>query len=149
ARALIARSDVFVDNWAPGVAARLGLAADDLCADNPRLVHARISAFGDDTRFAAAEGWEASVMAGMGGPTSFGNLTTRPGPAFVSTPYASIAGAHLAIQGILGALVERERSGRGQQVETTLARALVAYDTWMWLLHVLAERYSQAFSVSA
>jgi len=148
-RELLARSDVFVDNWAPGVAARLGLAADDLRADNPGLVVARISAFGDDTRFAAAEGWEASVMAVMGGPQAFASLTTRPGPAFVGTPYASIAAAHLAIQGILGALVERERSGRGQQLETTLARSLVAYDTWMWLLHVIAGRYSDAFSVSA
>lgn len=146
ARALIARSDVFVDNWAPGVAARLGLAAVDLCAESPRLVHVRISAFGDDTRFAAAEGWEASVMAAMGGPQGFSSLTMRPGPAFVSTPYASVAAAHLAIQGALGALVERERSGLGQQVDVTLARALVAYDTWNWLLHVLADRYSQAFS---
>lgn len=148
-RALIARSDVFVDGWAPGVAARLGLAADDLCAENPRLVHVRISAFGDDTRFAAAEGWEASVMAVMGGPQGFSSLTMRPGPAFVSTPYASVAAAHLAIQGALGALVERERSGIGQRVDVTLARALVAYDTWNWLLHVLAERYSQAFAAGS
>ncbi len=146
ARALIARSDVFVDAWSPGVAAGLGLAADDLCADNPRLVHVRISAFGDHTRFAAAEGWEAAVMAAMGGPESFSSVTSRPGPAFVSTPYASVAAAHLAIQGALGAVVERERSGRGQQVEVTLARALVAYDTWNWLVHVLTERYSGAFT---
>jgi crotonobetainyl-CoA:carnitine CoA-transferase CaiB-like acyl-CoA transferase len=139
-RALVARSDVFVDNWAPGVSERLGLAAADLCADNPSLVHARISAFGDDTRFAAAEGWEASVMAALGGPQGFSSLTTRPGPAFISTPYASVGAAHLAIQGVLGALVERERSGHGQQLETTLAREVVAYDTWMWLIHVLAER---------
>jgi len=149
ARALIARSDVFVDNWAPGVADRLGLGADDLCAANPRLVHARISAFGDDTRFAAAEGWEASVMAVMGGPQGFASLTGRPGPAFVSTPYASVAAAHIALQGVLGALVERTRSGRGQRVEATLARSLIAYDTWMWLVHVLTERYNQAFNVTS
>jgi crotonobetainyl-CoA:carnitine CoA-transferase CaiB-like acyl-CoA transferase len=146
ARALIARSDVFVDNWASGVAARLGLAADDLCAEHPHLVHARISAFGDDTRFAGAEGWESAVMAVMGGPQGFSSLTLRPGPAFVSTPYASVGAAHLTVQGVLGALVERERSGQGQQVEVSLARALVAFDTWNWLLHVLADRYSQAFS---
>ncbi|MFM8303045.1 MAG: CoA transferase [Actinomycetota bacterium] len=146
ARALVARSDVFVDNWAPGVAARLGLAADDLCAENPRLVHARISGFGDDSRLSGVEGWESSVMAVMGGPTAFGSLTARPGPAFVSTPYASVAAAHVALHGIVGALVERERSGCGQQVSTSLAQAVVAYDTWNWLLHVLADRYSQAFA---
>ena len=145
ARELIVRSDVFVDNWATGVADRLGLAADDLRAANPRLGHVRISAFGDDTRYAAAEGWEAAVMAAMGGPESFASVTTRPGPAYVSTPYASVAAAHMAIQGALGAVVERERSGHGQQVEVTLARSLVAYDTWNWLVHVLSERYSGAF----
>ena len=88
-------------------------------------------------------------MAVMGGPQGFASLTMRPGPAFVSTPYASVAAAHLAIQGALGALVERERSGLGQQVDVTLARALVAYDTWNWLLHVLAERYSQAFTAGS
>lgn len=146
ARALVARSDVFVDNWAPGVADRFGLGADDLVAAHPRLVHARISAFGDDTRWAGIEGWESTVMAVMGGPVGFESLTTRPGPAFVHTPYASVAAGHLAIQGIVGALVARERSGRGQRVTVTLAGALVAYDTWNWLLHVLAERYSQAFA---
>ncbi len=146
ARALIRHSDVFVDNWAPGVAARLGLAADELCAENSRLVHVRISAFGDDTRLAGAEGWEAAVMAAMGGPQSFSSLTMRPGPSFVSTPYASVAAAHLAIQGALGAVVERERSGQGQRVDVTLARALMTYDTWNWLVHVLAERYSHAFT---
>ena len=55
-RALIDRSDVFVDGWGTGVACRLGLAADDLRASNPRLVHARISAFGDDSPLAVAEG---------------------------------------------------------------------------------------------
>lgn len=148
-RALIARSDAFVDGWAPGVAARLGLAADDLCAENSRLVHARISAFGDDTRFAMVEGWEATVMAVLGGPQGFSSLTTRKGPAFVSTPYASVGAAHLTIQGIVGALVERERSGCGQQLTVTLAQALVAYDTWNWLLHVLSERYSQAFAAGS
>ncbi len=148
-RALIARSDAFVDGWAPGVAARLGLAADDLCAENSRLVHARISAFGDDSRFAKAEGWEATVMAVLGGPQGFSSLTARKGPAFVSTPYASVGAAHLTIQGIVGALVERERSGCGQQLTVTLAQAVVAYDTWNWLLHVLSERYSQAFAAGS
>ena len=149
ARDLVACSDVFVDGWAPGAAARLGLAADDLCAADPRLVHARISAFGDDSRFAGVEGWESVVMAVLGGPVGFSSLTSRPGPAFVATPYASVGAAHLTIQGIVGALVERERSGTGQRVAVTLAGALVAFDTWNWLLHVLAERYSQAFTAAS
>lgn len=148
-RALIARSDVFVDGWGTGVAARLDLAADDLCAANPRLVHARISAFGDDSPYASLEGWESVVMAVMGGCSSSSTLTQRPGPAFVSAPYCSVSAAHLALHGILGALVERERSGWGQRVSATLAQGLLAFDTWIWLLHVLADRYSQAFEMGS
>ena len=149
ARDLITRSDVFVDGWGTGVATRLGLDADELGHDNPRLVHARISAFGDDSPYAALEGWEATVMALMGGNTSSSTLTAREGPAFVSAPYCSVAAGHLALHGILGALVERERSGRGQRISATLAQGLLAFDTWMWLLHVLADRYSQAFEMSS
>ncbi len=145
ARALIDRSDVFVDGWATGVAARLGLDADDLRTANPALVHARISAFGDDSRLASLKGWESIVMATIGGCTSFSLLTPRAGPAFVSAPFCSIAAAHHALQGILGALVERERSGEGQAVAVSLAHSFLTYDTWNWLLLVLADRYDQAF----
>jgi crotonobetainyl-CoA:carnitine CoA-transferase CaiB-like acyl-CoA transferase len=147
-RALIDRSDVFVDSWGTGVATRLGLAAEDLVARNPRLVHARISAFGDDSPMADFEGWESVVMAVIGGNTSFANLAAREGPAFVSTPYCSIAAAHLLLHGVLGALVERERSGLAQKVSTTLAQGMLAFDTWNWLLHVLARRYEAAFDIA-
>jgi crotonobetainyl-CoA:carnitine CoA-transferase CaiB-like acyl-CoA transferase len=146
ARALLDRSDVFVDGWGTGVARRLGLAADELRASNPRLVHARISAFGDDSRLASLQGWESVVMAAIGGCTSFSLLTSRAGPAFVSAPFCSVSAAHHALQGILGALVERERSNVGQAIEVSLAHSFLAYDTWNWLLLVLADRYDQAFS---
>lgn len=144
-RALIDRSDVFVDGWGTGVASRLGLDADDLRASNPALVHARISAFGDDSPLAALKGWESIVMAAIGASTSFSLLTSRPGPAFVSVPFCSVSAAHHALRGILGALVERERSGAGQAVAVSLAHSFLAYDTWNWLLLVLADRYERAF----
>jgi crotonobetainyl-CoA:carnitine CoA-transferase CaiB-like acyl-CoA transferase len=149
ARELIGISDVFVDTWAPGVAGRLGLAAEDLTAENPRLIHARLSAFGDDSPWAGLAGWDSVVMALIGGNTSFANLAGRDGPAFVSTPYCSVSAAHLLLHGILGALVERSRSGVGQQVSTTLAQGMLAHDTWNWLLHVLAQRYDGAFTMAA
>jgi crotonobetainyl-CoA:carnitine CoA-transferase CaiB-like acyl-CoA transferase len=148
ARELIQRSDVFVDSWAPGVASRLGLVAEDLLAANPGLIHARLSAFGDDSAWADLAGWESVVMALIGGNASFANLAGRDGPAFVSTPYCSVSAAHLLLQGILGALVERQRSGAGQQVSTTLAQGMLAHDTWNWLLHVLARRYDGAFAMA-
>ena len=145
ARALIDRSDVFVDGWGTGVAPRLGLDADTLRASNPRLVHTRISAFGDDSPLADRKGWESIVMASIGASTSFSLLTSRAGPAFVSAPFCSIAAAHHALQGTMGALVERERSGAGQSLSVSLGHSYLAYDTWNWLLLVLADRYGQAF----
>jgi crotonobetainyl-CoA:carnitine CoA-transferase CaiB-like acyl-CoA transferase len=145
ARALVDRTDVFVDGWGTGVATRLGLDAEEVRGSNARLVHARISAFGDDSPLADVKGWESIVMASIGASTSFSLLTSRPGPAFVSAPFCSIAAAHHALQGIMGALVERERSGVGQSVAVSLAHSYLAYDTWNWLLLVLADRYGQAF----
>ena len=84
-------------------------------------------------------------MAAIGASTSFSLLTPRPGPAFVSTPFCSVSAAHHALQGILGTLVERERSGAGQAVAVSLAHSFLAYDTWNWLLLVLADRYERAF----
>jgi crotonobetainyl-CoA:carnitine CoA-transferase CaiB-like acyl-CoA transferase len=147
ARRLLGRSDVFVDGWGSGVAARLGLAPEILEARNPRLIQVRISAFGDDSPLAGLKGWESVVMARTGGSTSFANLSPRPGPSFVSTPYCSVSAAHLALQGALGALVERERSGRGQRVSTSLVQGLLAFDTWNWLIHVLALRHASAFEL--
>ena len=138
ARALVDRSDVFVDGWGTGVATRLGLDAEHLRRSNPRLVHARISAFRDHSPLAALKGWESIVMAAIGGSTSFSLLTSRPGPAFVSAPFCSVAAAHHARQGILGALTERERSGEAQGVAVSLAHSFLAYDTWNWLLLLLA-----------
>ena len=149
ARALIDGSDVFVDGWGTGVAARLGLAPELLSERNPRLIQARISAFGDASPLAKAKGWEPIVMAAIGGSAGFSNLVARDGPAYVSTPFCSVGAAHLALHGILGALLERERSGAGQRVSTTLAQGFLAFDTWNWLLHVLALRYSSAFEMEA
>src|SRR5579864_8794451 len=81
ARRLLVRSDVFVDGWGSGVAARLGLAPEILEARNPRLVQVRISAFGDHSPPAGLKGWESVVMARAGGSTSFADLSARPGPS--------------------------------------------------------------------
>ena len=67
-------------------------------------------------------------MAKIGGLSSFANLTRRKGPSFVSTPYCSFSAAHLALHGILAALIERESSGLGQRVDTTLLQGVAAHD---------------------
>jgi crotonobetainyl-CoA:carnitine CoA-transferase CaiB-like acyl-CoA transferase len=146
-RSLISNSDVFVDGWGTGVAARLGLDADVLMDANPRLVHARISAFGDDSPFAQLKGWDHVVLAVIGASSGFSSLAQRDGPAFVGTPFCSVGAAHLMLHGLLGALYERERSGCGQQVGATLAQGFLVYDTWNWLLRLLAHRYPGGFDM--
>lgn len=146
ARALARAADVVLETWRPGVAEARGLGWAELTAHNPRVILASISAFGrHDAGLARLPGWEPIVMAKVGGASSFGTLTARPGPAFVSTPCCSVSAAQLCLHGILAALLEREASGRGQHVEATLAQGVAAHDPWNWLLHVLARRYESAF----
>jgi crotonobetainyl-CoA:carnitine CoA-transferase CaiB-like acyl-CoA transferase len=80
-------------------------------------------------------------MAKMGVYWAFEGLVDRPGPAFVATPFASYPASQLAIQAILAALHERERTNLGQRVETTLAQAFTVHDTAEWFARVLAQKY--------
>ena len=87
-------------------------------------------------------------MAKLGGLTGFSNLSRRDGPAYVATPYSTYTAAQLALQGILAALYEREASGRGQRVDTTLVQGILAHDTWNWLVRMLTSRYPGALSAA-
>jgi crotonobetainyl-CoA:carnitine CoA-transferase CaiB-like acyl-CoA transferase len=140
------QADVMIETWRPGVAERLGVCDADLRPLNPRLVYASITGFGRQHPWSSLRAYEPVVMAKLGGLTSFGNLTRREGPSFVSTPYCSFSAAQLALHGILAALIEREASGLGQWVEVTLAQGLLAHDPWNWLLQVLIARHDQAFA---
>jgi crotonobetainyl-CoA:carnitine CoA-transferase CaiB-like acyl-CoA transferase len=142
------RADVMIDTWRPGVASRLGVSDADLRPANRGLVYASITGFGREHPWSNLRAYEPVVMAKLGGLTSFGNLTRREGPSYVSTPYCSFSAAQLALHGILAALIERETSGLGQWVEVTLAQGLLAHDPWNWLLQVLITRYDQAFAAA-
>ena len=124
----------------------LGLTYAAFSEANPRLVVASISGFGRLGPFSDVKGYEGIVMAKLGVYQSFERATRRPGPTFVTVPFASYSAAQVAVQGILAALIERERSGLGQQVETNMAQALATLDCWMWFLRILAERYPDAFA---
>jgi crotonobetainyl-CoA:carnitine CoA-transferase CaiB-like acyl-CoA transferase len=142
---LAAGADVVVETWRPGVADALGLGWADLSERNPRLVYGSITGFGRDNTLSGIPGYEPVVMAKIGGLTSFGSLVSRPGPAYVATPYGAVSAGHLALHGILAALYEREASGRGQFVETNMAQAVASHDPWNWLIHVIANRYSDGY----
>jgi crotonobetainyl-CoA:carnitine CoA-transferase CaiB-like acyl-CoA transferase len=144
-RALLHRADVMVNTMRPTTAERIGLAPDALSNAYPRLVVATITGWGSTGPFRDYKGWEALVMAKTGVMHEKRGLTTRPGPAYTTFSYASWGAAHAAVQGVLAALLERERSGRGQTVETNLVTGMGSMDPYNWFYEMVLERYPGAF----
>jgi crotonobetainyl-CoA:carnitine CoA-transferase CaiB-like acyl-CoA transferase len=118
------RADIVVENYRPDVKTRLGIDYDALAAVNPRIILASISGFGQDGPAANEAGFD-QIAQGMGGlmwiTGEAGAGPMRAGAAIADTS----AGLYAAI-GILVAVAERERSGRGQWVHTSLLQAQIA-----------------------
>jgi crotonobetainyl-CoA:carnitine CoA-transferase CaiB-like acyl-CoA transferase len=146
ARQLAERADVLLVGFRPGAAERLGLGYAELAMVNPGLIYTSITGFGTRGPYAHVQGYEGVVVAKMGGMAHVAGMAPRPGPAFTAAPYASFGAAQLALQGMLAALYLRERTGRGQRVETSLAQGLAAHDPWEWFLRILCERYPEAYT---
>lgn len=121
---LVKDADVVVENWRPDVKNRLGLDYESLRALNPRIVLASISGYGQDGPYAGRPGFD-QVIQGMGGLMSVTGFPDGP-PLRAGLAVAdSSAGLYLAL-GIFAALLERERSGQGQWVHTSLLHAQIA-----------------------
>ena len=109
---LVDGADVFVHSFAPGVVERLGAGPEHLCARNPRLVYCALSAFGPSGR----RGTDVALQSESG-------LVAANGGRPVPVPVHDTLVPFIMTTGILAALLERERSGRGQVVETSLLEA--------------------------
>jgi formyl-CoA transferase len=116
-------ADVVVENFRPDVKTRLGIDYPAMCAVNPRIVYASISGFGEDGPYRDRPGFD-QIAQGMGGLMSITGLPGQ-GPVRVGIPVADLCAGVLCAQGILLALIEREKSGRGQWVTTSLLQAQV------------------------
>ncbi|GAA5150399.1 CaiB/BaiF CoA-transferase family protein [Pseudonocardia eucalypti] len=124
ARELVARADVFVQNLAPGAAARLGLGADELTAEHPRLVHCSISGYGEDGPYRDAKAYDLLIQA----ETGLMSITGTPEqPAKSGVPAADIAAGMYAYSGVLSALLLRERTGRGGAFSVSLFDGLTEW----------------------
>lgn len=145
AQQLAEGADVVIETFRPGVAERLGLGYERLSRNNPGLVYACVTGFGSQGPLADLQGYEGIVFAKLGVLWTLSGLSTRGGPALPSAAYAAYPASQLALQGILAALFEREASGVGQKVETSLAQALTVHDTFQWFARVMASRYSEGF----
>jgi crotonobetainyl-CoA:carnitine CoA-transferase CaiB-like acyl-CoA transferase len=132
-RKLADTADVIVENFRPDVKHRLGIDYETLSATNPGLIYASISGFGQDGPYAKRPGFD-QIAQGMGGLMS---ITGKPGegPMRVGIPLADLTAGLFAAQGILIALMERQHSGRGQWIQTSLLQAQV------FMLDFQAARY--------
>lgn len=122
-RALAVRADVVVENYRPDVKHRLGIDYESLSRENPRLIYASISGFGQDGPYRDRPGYD-QIVQGMSGLMSLTG-TEETAPLRIGIPIGDLLAGYFAALGILAALIERERSGRGQRVETSLLEALV------------------------
>jgi formyl-CoA transferase len=132
---LIAGADVVVENFRPDVKFRLGIDYESLRVDNPRLVYASISGFGQSGPLAGRPGFD-QIAQGMGGLMSVTGLAEE-GPMRVGIPIADLCAGIFAAQGILVALLERESSGKGQWLHTSLLESMVYmmdFQTSRWLI---------------
>lgn len=132
---LVKSADVFIENYRPDVKYRLGIGPDQLRRINPRLVYASISGFGQDGPYANWPGFD-SIAQGMGGLMS---VTGKPedGPMRVGIPIADLCSGHFCAQAIMAALLEREVSGEGQWVQTSLLESQIAmldFQAAQWLI---------------
>ncbi len=121
---LIAGADVFLQNLAPGAAKRLGLGADELLAKHPRLIVCDISGYGDSGPYAKKKAYDLLIQSEAGILSVTG---TAEFPSKVGVSLTDIGTGMYAYSAILGALYQRERTGRGQRVEITMFEAMVEW----------------------
>ena len=122
-RRLAQKADVIVENFRPDVKARLGIDYETLSKTNPGLVYASISGFGQTGPYAKRPGFD-QIAQGMGGLMSITGLPGQ-GPVRVGIPIADLTSGLFLANGILTALLEREVSGQGQWVTTSLLQAQI------------------------
>lgn len=131
---LAERMDVLVENYRPTVMPRAGLGWDDLHALNPRLVYAQLSGLGYDGPSAGRGGFDL-IAQGMGGIMHVTGEADGP-PTSVGLPICDLGTGMWAVQGILAALYERERTGAGRLVECSLLETAIGFSSWtsaLWL----------------
>ena len=133
---LLTRADVLVENFRVGVLDRLGFTAERLEALNPRLVTLSITGFGADGPDAGRPGYD-QILQGEGG---FMGLTGQDAdsPTRAGVPIADILSGMFGVHGVLAALHERDRSGRGQLVRTSLLSSMIGIHTFQGTRHLVA-----------
>jgi crotonobetainyl-CoA:carnitine CoA-transferase CaiB-like acyl-CoA transferase len=121
ARRLVESADVLVQNFRPGVMERLGLGWNDVSKLNPRLIYASASGYGESSPYRERPGQDLLMQAFSGLASISGRAGQPPTP--VGTAVIDQHGAALLAMGVLAALLERARTGKGLQVEASMLKA--------------------------
>jgi formyl-CoA transferase len=127
-RKLVGTADVLVENYRPGVVARLGVDYETLRRINPRLIYCSVSGFGQTGPYAPRGGYDL-IAQGMSGIMSVTG-TEHGAPVKVGIPITDLGAGLFAVFGILCALRARRVTGRGQHVDTSLFEAGIALSVW-------------------
>ncbi|MDT5018168.1 MAG: hypothetical protein QOD39_4328, partial [Mycobacterium sp.] len=139
-RDLATRADVVIEGFAPGRTAEWGIGADDLRALNPALIHCMITGFGSSGPYAALKAYD-SLVAAKAGLWARGSWAHRDGPIVFPVPWASFGAAMQSVAGIMGGLLVREKTGRGQALDATLVAGLDPIDYFVsTIVQVMAKR---------
>ncbi len=134
-RKLVGAVDVLVENYRPTVLPRAGLGCEQLREANPRLIYAQLSGLGYDGPYAGRGGFDL-IAQGMGGIMHVTGETDGP-PTSVGLPICDLGTGMWAAQGILAALYERQRTGRGRLIECSLLETAIGFSSWtsaQWLV---------------
>jgi alpha-methylacyl-CoA racemase len=130
---LAAKADVLLDCFRPGTCERLGIGPDECAAVNPRLIFARITGWGQDGPLAATAGHDINYLSQTGALSALGYADRPPMP-----PLNLVAdfggGSMLVLLGIVAALYERERSGKGQVVDAAMVDGVSVLAQMMWTM---------------
>jgi len=127
-RRLCLDADVVVENYRPGVAARLGLGWEQLSGERPDLIYASISGFGQNGPYRDRGGFDL-VAQGMSGLASVNGPSDGP-PMRVPVAISDVSSGMFAAFGVLAALAHRERTGQGQQVDLSLVDSVLAMQVY-------------------
>ncbi|TQV69686.1 CoA transferase [Exilibacterium tricleocarpae] len=125
---LLASYDIVIEQFRPGVMARLGLDYDSLAAVNPQLIYCSVSGYGQSGPLRDRAGHDINYLA-LAGLASFSGRE-ETGPVLSGTQIADIAGGtHHAVMGILAAVIQRQTSGVGQHIDISMSDAALALTT--------------------
>jgi crotonobetainyl-CoA:carnitine CoA-transferase CaiB-like acyl-CoA transferase len=122
--AMVARADVLLESFRPGVLDRLGFGVERLNDLNPRLIHCALSGFGQTGPYRLVSGHDVGYVSMTGGLSVSG---PKEAPAIIYPPMADHAGAMQAALTILGALIARERGGGGAFLDISLSESLLSW----------------------